>query len=128
MDTSGTLCYYASSSWKDVLEMAERRLALDPYQELPASDDVKGDIRKELVVAIDYLINLLEQQGCRFKDLPIDWKDYPTGALFEIFKSMETACRSRLLKKIKSGTWAGQSLDIPCLQRLLEEQSVPDTE
>lgn len=125
-----TRLLYISPEWRDVLAVAEWRIALDRYQVLFADSDAKGDIHMELTVVVEYLINLLERQGCNVTGLPVDWKELRSGVLFNMFKKAEMECRSRLLKDITSlGAWADQSADIFHLQRLLEDlrQSVPQS-
>ncbi|KKZ63960.1 hypothetical protein EMCG_01714 [[Emmonsia] crescens] len=69
------LYMYIFPEWRDVLAVAQWRIALDRYQVLLADSDVKGDIHMELTVVVEYLINLLERQGCNITGLPVDWKE-----------------------------------------------------
>ena len=47
-----------------------------PVSTILVCNDVKGDIHKELVVVIEYLIDLLERQGANVRNLPDNWKEY----------------------------------------------------
>lgn len=117
-----TRLLYISPKWRDVLAEAEWRISLDRYQVLLADSDAKGDIHMELTVVVEYLINLLERQGCNVTGLPVNWKELRSRVLFNMFGKAEKECQSQLLKDITSlGAWADQSTDIFHLQRLLED-------